>query len=374
MSQSGLNMSRRIRRTPYTDRVEAHGVRGFSVVNHTLLPKAFAASVEEDYWHLREHVQIWDVACQRQVEVKGPDAARLVQMMTPRDLRKARFGQGLYVPLIDDNAGMLNDPVLQKLGDDHFWLSIADSDILLWAKGLAYGMRLDAEINEPDVSPLAIQGPKAVDLMADLFGERIRVLPHFGFAMFDVLGTQQLIARSGYSKQGGYEIYLQGGQLGSDLWDMIWDAGQAYNITPGCPNLIERIEGGLLSYGNEFTCENNPLECGFAPFCYLGDDIDYIGKSALQKIAANGPAQRIRGIRFFGGKAPPCGKPFPVTTTDGTHVGQITSGIFSPRLDCNVGLSMILRSHWDVGTSLVVHTLDGMARDAIVSVLPFGDD
>ena len=374
MSQSGLNMSRRIRRTPYTDRVEAHGVRGFSVVNHTLLPKAFAASIEEDYWHLREHVQIWDVACQRQVEVKGPDAARLVQMMTPRDLRKARFGQGLYVPLIDDNAGMLNDPVLQKLGDDHFWLSIADSDILLWAKGLAYGMRLDAEINEPDVSPLAIQGPKAVDLMADLFGERIRDLPYFGFAMFDVLGTQQLIARSGYSKQGGYEIYLQGGQLGSDLWDMIWDAGQAYNITPGCPNLIERIEGGLLSYGNEFTRENNPLECGFAPFCYLGDDIDYIGKSALQKIAANGPAQRICGIRFFGGKAPPCGKPFPVTTTDGTHVGQITSGIFSPRLDCNVGLSMILRSHWDVGTSLVVHTPDGMARDAIVSVLPFGDD
>ena len=374
MSQSGLNMSRRIRRTPYTDRVEAHGVRGFSVVNHTLLPKAFAASIEEDYWHLREHVQIWDVACQRQVEVKGPDAARLVQMMTPRDLRKARFGQGLYVPLIDDNAGMLNDPVLQKRGDDHFWLSIADSDILLWAKGLAYGMRLDAEINEPDVSPLAIQGPKAVDLMADLFGERIRVLPHFGFAMFDVLGTQQLIARSGYSKQGGYEIYLQGGQLGSDLWDMIWDAGQAYNITPGCPNLIERIEGGLLSYGNEFTCENNPFECGFAPFCYLGDDIDYIGKSALQKIAANGPAQRIRGIRFFGGKAPPCGKPFPVTTTEGTQVGQITSGIFSPRLDCNVGLSMILRSHWDVGTSLVVHTPDGMARDAIVSVLPFGDD
>ena len=374
MSQSGLNMSRRIRRTPYTDRVEAHGVRGFSVVNHTLLPKAFAASIEEDYWHLREHVQIWDVACQRQVEVKGPDAARLVQMMTPRDLRKARFGQGLYVPLIDDNAGMLNDPVLQKLGDDHFWLSIADSDILLWAKGLAYGMRLDAEINEPDVSPLAIQGPKAVDLMADLFGERIRDLPYFGFAVFDVLGTQQLIARSGYSKQGGYEIYLQGGQLGSDLWDMIWDAGQAYNITPGCPNLIERIEGGLLSYGNEFTRENNPLECGFGPFCYLGDDIDYIGKSALQKIAANGPAQRICGIRFFGGKAPPCGKPFPVTTTDGTQVGQITSGIFSPRLDCNVGLTMILRSHWDVGTSLVVHTPDGMARDAIVSVLPFGDD
>ncbi len=227
------------------------------------------------------------------------DAARLVQMMTPRDLRKARFGQGLYVPLIDDNAGMLNDPVLQKRGDDHFWLSIADSDILLWAKGLAYGMRLDVEINEPDVSPLAIQGPKAVDLMADLFGERIRVLPHFGFAMFDVLGTQQLIARSGYSKQGGYEIYLQGGQLGSDLWDMIWDAGQAYNITPGCPNLIERIEGGLLSYGNEFTCENNPLECGFARFVILVMTLIISASRLCRRLPPTDPHNEFVGSVFW---------------------------------------------------------------------------
>ena len=166
MSQSGLNMSRRIRRTPYTDRVEAHGVRGFSVVNHMLLPKAFAPTVEDDYWHLRENVQIWDVSCQRQVELQGPDASKLVQSMTPRDLRKARFGKGLYIPLIDDDAGMLNDPVLQKLDNDRFWLSIADSDILLWAKGLAHGMRLDVQIEEPDVSPLAVQGPKAIALMA----------------------------------------------------------------------------------------------------------------------------------------------------------------------------------------------------------------
>jgi dimethylsulfoniopropionate demethylase len=374
MSQSGLNMSRRIRRTPFTDCVEAHGVCGFSVVNHTLLPKAFGRSVEEDYWHLREHVQIWDVGCQRQVEIKGKDAARLVQMMTPRDLRKARVGQGLYVPLIDEDAGMLNDPVLQKLDDEHFWLSIADSDILLWAKGLAYGVRLDVEIDEPDVSPLAVQGPKANALMAGLFGDAIHDLPYFGFAMFDILGTRQLIARSGYSKQGGFEIYLQGGHLGVDLWNLIWEAGQAYDITPGCPNLIERIEGGLLSYGNEFTRANNPIECGFGSLCYLGDEVDYIGKTALKRIANSGAKQRISGIRFGGGKAPPCGKPFAVTAPDGLQVGQITSGIFSPRLNCNVGLSMIASTHWDIGTSLIVHTPDGMARDAVVCNLPFEDE
>ncbi|MEL0205891.1 MAG: dimethylsulfoniopropionate demethylase [Alphaproteobacteria bacterium] len=373
MSQSGLNMSRRIRRTPYTDRVEAHGVRGFSVVNHMLLPKAYGPSVEEDYWHLREHVQMWDVACQRQVEIRGRDASRLVQLMTPRDLRNAREGQGLYVPLIDEAAGMLNDPVLQKLDDDRFWLSIADSDILLWAKGLAYGMRLDVQIDEPDVSPLAVQGPKAGTLMASLFGEAIRDLPHFGFAMFDVLGTRQLIARSGYSKQGGYEIYLEGSHLGAGLWDLIWEAGQDLNITPGCPNLIERIEGGLISCGNEFTRANNPLECGFRQLCHLGDDVDYIGRPALQRIASRGPAQRLSGIRFGGGRTPPCGKPFPLTTPEGLQVGQITSGIFSPRLGCNVGLSMVASTHWDIGTSLVVHTPDGLAREATVSALPFSD-
>lgn len=336
-----------------------------------LLPKAFETTVEEEYWHLREHVQIWDVSCQRQVEIKGPDAALLVQMMTPRDLRKIGIGRALYIPLIDETAGMLNDPVLLKISEDCFWLSIADSDILLWAKGLAIGMGLDVGIDEPDVSPLAVQGPKAADLMADLFGEHIRDLPYFGFAKFNVLGTCQLIARSGYSKQGGFEIFLEGSHLGNDLWDLIWKAGKVHNILPGCPNLIERIEGGLASYGNEFTRSNNPLESGFGHLCYFGEDIDYIGKKALLRIAAEGPTQRLCGVRFGGGKAPPCVKPFPVTSVEGVSLGSVTSGIYSPRLECNVGLSMILRSHWDSGTPLIVHTPDGIARDGMVSGLPF---
>jgi len=177
----GLNMSRRIRRTPYTDRVEAAGVRGFSVVNHMLLPKAYASSVEEDYWHLREHVQMWDVSCQRQVAIQGPDAERLVQWMTPRDISKARVGDCLYVPIIDEQAGLINDPVLLKLADDNFWLSIADSDVLLYAKGLALGAGFDVQVTEPDVSPLAVQGPKAEALLQELFGEFIADIKFFKF-------------------------------------------------------------------------------------------------------------------------------------------------------------------------------------------------
>ena len=180
----------------------------------------------------------------------------------------------------------------------------------------------------------------------------------------DVLGTRQLIARSGYSKQGGFEIYLQDGALGSALWDLIWDAGTDYDIRPGCPNLIERIEGGLMSYGNEFTRDNNPLECGFGPLCHLGDDVDYIGKTALRKLSERGPQRLLRGLKFGGGPTPPCGKPFPVTCDDGRVVGQITSGIYSPRLGCNVGMSMVEKSHWDFGTRLYVYTPDGAVRDA----------
>ena len=370
MSGSGLQMSRRIRRTPYTGKVEEHGVRGFTVVNHMLLPKAFQPSVEEDYWHLREHVQIWDVSTQRQVEIRGPDAARLVQWMTPRDLSKAAAGHCLYVPLVDESGGMINDPVLLKLAEDHFWLSIADSDVLLWAKGLAVGAGIEVSIEEPDVSPLSVQGPKAEELMEKVFGNVIRTIKFFRFGWFEFEGTQQLIARSGFSKQGGFEIYLRDSLLGPVLWETIWSAGEEFNITPGCPNLIERIEGGLLSYGNEFTRENNPLECGLDAYCTLDGSVDCIGLAALQKIERDGVSQKIRGILFDGGPCPPCGTPWPVMVGD-LQVGQITSAAYSPRLKRNVGQSMILRDYWEAGQAVIVMSSDGMERRGVVSELPF---
>ncbi|MDG2406179.1 MAG: dimethylsulfoniopropionate demethylase, partial [Paracoccaceae bacterium] len=336
---NGLNMSPRIRRTPYTNRVESAGVRGFSVVNHMLLPKAFQPSVEEDYWHLREHVQVWDVSCQRQVEIEGPDAERLVQWMTPRAIGKARPGDCLYVPITDSNGGIINDPVLLKLCDDKFWLSIADSDVLLYANGLAIGAGLNVTICEPDVSPLAVQGPKAEDLLAELFGEGIRDIRFFKYGWFEFQGTSQLIARSGYSRQGGFEIYLKGSKFGPVLWDAIWAAGESHHITAGCPNLIERIEGGLFSYGNEMTRETNPLEFGMSKFCKLDGSIDFIGRVALQKVASDGVARKIRGVMFDGSACLTCSIPWPVMVDD-QKIGQITSGIWSPRLQCNIGLSL----------------------------------
>ena len=366
----GLRFSRRLRRTPFTASAERAGVSEFSVVNHMLLPKSYGRSVEEDYWHLREHVQIWDVACQRQVQVQGPDAAWLVQWMTPRDISFAEVGDCLYVPITDETGGMVNDPVLLKLAEDRFWLSAADSDLLLFAKGLALGRGLEVAIDEPDVSPLAIQGPKAEPLLAGLFGPRVRDIGFFKFGWVDFSGTRQLIARSGYSVQGGFEIYLDGGHLGGDLWDAIWHAGQAFGIAPGCPNLIDRIEGGLLSYGNEITRENTPLEFGLEKFCNLDVDVDCLGREALQRAANAGIPRQVRGILFDGDPCPTCAEPWPVRV-GALQVGQITSAIWSPRLKRNVGLSLIARSFWDAGQSVAVHCIDGTTRIGEVSDLPF---
>ena len=366
----GLNMSRRLRRTAYTKNVEAAGVSGYSIVNHMLLPKGFQKTVEEDYWHLREHVQIWDVSCQRQVEISGPDAEKLIQMMTPRKISTATIGDCYYLPIIDENAGMINDPVMLKIRDDKFWLSVADSDVLLYAKGIALGSKMDVKVSEPDVSPLAIQGPKAEQLITKIFGEQIKHIGFFKFGWIEFKGTQQLIARSGYSRQGGFEIYLQNSKLGSDLWDTIWEAGIEFNISPGCPNLIERIEGGLLSYGNEFTRENNPLEIGLGKFCSLDGSVDYLGRAALEKIASKGATKEIRGVIFGGDKCPTCSLPWPVMV-ENKNIGQITSAIWSPRLKKNVGLSLIDQKYWSAQQTVEVHCQDNKIRSGEISCLPF---
>ena len=367
-----LLVSRRIRATPYTPRVEALGVSGYSVVNHTILPKGFQKTVEEDYWHLKTHVQLWDVGCQRQVELRGADTAKLAQLMTPRDLRKARVGQCLYAPMIDADAKMLNDPIILKLAEDRYWFSIADADMLLWAKGLAAGLGLDLSIDEPDVWPLAVQGPKSDDLVARVLGEQVRDIGFFKFRICDFEGHDLVVARTGFSKQGGFEMYPEGFSLGTRLWDALWQAGADLEVSPGCPNLIERVEGGLLSYGNEMTRDDNPLECGLDQYCQLDGSVDYIGRAALQQIAETGPERLIRGLIFDGEACPACQHPWPVMHAD-QQVGYVTSSIWSPRFERNVALAMLDRGYWEAGLEVSVRSSDGLDRNGVITDLPMRD-
>ena len=275
--------SRRIRSTPYTSRIEKQGVTAYTTYNHMLLPAAFG-SLEESYHHLKKAVQIWDVAGERQVEIIGKDSAKLVQLMTCRDLSKSKDGRCYYCPIIDDKAGIINDPVVLRLGPDRWWLSIADSDVLLFAKGLAIGNNFDVKIFEPDVNIIAVQGPKSFKLMEKIFGQKITELKFFGFDYYDFKGHKHLIAQSGWSKQGGYEIYVENTKSGLDLYDTLFEQGKEFDVKPGCPNLIERIESALLSYGNDMDINDNPLECGFDKFVNLESDINFLGKDELKKL------------------------------------------------------------------------------------------
>ncbi|MFK7837496.1 MAG: dimethylsulfoniopropionate demethylase [Sulfitobacter sp.] len=358
-----LSQSRRLRRSPFSDGVEAAGVKAFTVYNHMLLPTVFR-SVEEDYRHLKDAVQVWDVAVERQVELRGPDAARLMQMLTPRDLRGMLPGQCFYVPIVDETGGMLNDPVAVKLAEDRWWISIADSDLLFWVKGIAYGYRLDVLVDEPDISPLAVQGPLAEDLVAAVFGEAVRDVKFFRFGMFDFQGRSMVVARSGYSKQGGFEIYVDGSDLGMPLWNALMEAGKSMDVFAGCPNLIERIEGGLLSYGNDMTRENTPHECGLGRFCNTQTAIGCVGRDALLRVAQEGPIRQIRAIELDAKTLPPCDQLWALKAGDKV-VGRVSSAAMSPDFGCGVGVGMVRMTHWDDGTELSVETPDGAVRAVV---------
>jgi dimethylsulfoniopropionate demethylase len=356
MSLPFLTPSIRVRRTPYSRRVEQAGVKAYTVYNHMLLPQFFT-SVEEDYAHLKRAVQVWDVACERQVEIRGADARRLLQMTTPRDVTRMQDDQCFYVPMVDAAGGIMNDPIAVKLAQDRYWLSLADSDMLYYCKGLASGMGLDVEVFEPDVSPLAVQGPKADELMARVFGPGIRDTRFFRYQWVEFMGRTLLAARSGWSHQGGFEIYLEGADLGEALWDALFEAGEDLDVRAGCPNNIERIEAGLLSWGSDMTIDNTPFEAGLGKYCQLDKATDCLGHAAL--LARQIPERQIRALAIDGEPVPSIRHYWPLSDDSGAPAGRVSSAIWSPVYQTNVAIAMVEKTHWDAGTRLRVATPDG---------------
>ena len=357
-----LLISSRTRSTPFSSRVEACGVKAYTVYNHMLLPSIFR-SLEEDYWHLCESVQVWDVSVQRQVEITGPDTQKLVQLMTPRDLSQAELGQCFYAPLCDETGGMINDPILIKHSNNHWWLSIADSDVLLWAKGLATGFGLDALVTEPDIWPLAVQGPKAEELLSRIFGKEISKILFFRSSTFNYQGTKMLVARSGWSKQGGFEIYVNDSELGGQLWDELFAKGEDLNVGPGCPNLIERIESGLLSFGGDMGYNTTPFECGLDKYVSLDADIESL---SLEELRTRKSKTKLIGIvidrkvnlidkRVFIGS---------------NVVGKITSNTWSPRYSAFLAFARCELKHLEDTQNLHVKTTSGEVSVRITD-LPF---
>ncbi len=337
-----LSKSRRVRSTPFTKKIEEQGVKSYTVYNHMLLPTSFS-NVDEEYLHLKKDVQIWDVSVQREIEISGKDAHQLVQLMTCRDLSKSKVGSCYYVPLIDSNGGMVNDPLIYKLEDNIWRVCIADSDVLLYAKGIAAGKKLNVKIFEANIDTLAVQGPKSFKLMEDVFGKEISELKFFKYNFFKFKNNKFLISRSGFSKQGGYEIHVENAKAGLELYDYFFEVGKKYNIKPGAPNHAERIEGGLLSYGNDMLISDNPFECGFEKLVHLNDNVEFIGKDSLKKILKNGIKRKLMGVKINSDT-------LNLTSVDLLNkkkqiIGNLRSAAFSPTFKKIVGIAMINKEY-----------------------------
>ena len=337
-----ISKSRRVRSTPFTKKIEEQGVKSYTVYNHMLLPTSFS-NVDEEYLHLKKDVQLWDVSVQREIEISGKDAHQLVQLMTCRDLSKSKVGSCYYVPLIDSNGGMVNDPLIYKLEDNIWRVCIADSDVLLYAKGIAAGKKLNVKIFEANIDTLAVQGPKSFKLMEDVFGKEISELKFFKYNFFKFKNNKFLISRSGFSKQGGYETHIEDVKAGLELYDYFFEVGKKYNIKPGAPNHAERIEGGLLSYGNDMLISDNPFECGFEKLVHLNDNVEFIGKDSLKKILKNGIKRKLMGVKINSDT-------LNLTSVDLLNkkkqiIGNLRSAAFSPTFKKIVGIAMINKEY-----------------------------
>ena len=368
MKNFSIAKSRRIRSTPYTSRIEEQGVTAYTIYNHMLLPAAFGP-IEDSYHHLKEHVQVWDVAAERQVEISGKDSAKLVQLMTCRDLSRSKVGRCYYCPIIDDSGNLVNDPVVLKLDENKWWISIADSDVIFFAKGLAAGNKFDVKIIEPIVDIIAIQGPKSFRLMEKIFGKKIIELKFFGFNYFDFEGVKHLIARSGWSKQGGFEVYVQNTLSGQKLYDHLFEVGKEFNVKPGCPNLIERIESALLSYGNDFDNDDNPFECGFDQYVSLDSEINFLGKEKLKKIKSEGIEKKLMGVKIDVQEISLTSSKN-IYDENNTLIGELRSSAYSPQFKQVIGIAMIKKPFWKNSKTFKIE-LNNNTFNGKVCDLPF---
>ena len=371
MTNKNFGFGTQIRKSPYFESTVKWGATGFSVYNHMYIPRDFG-DPEQNFWNLIEKSILCDVAVERQVEITGPDAYKFTQLLTPRDLSNIAIGQCKYVLITNNEGGILNDPVLLRLGENHFWLSLADSDVLLWAQGVAVNSGLNVNISEPDVSPLQLQGPTSKQIMVKLFGEKIKDLKYYWFKECDLDGIPLVVSRTGWSSEFGYELFLRDGSKGNDLYEKIMIAGKDFGIKPGHTSSIRRIEGGMLSYHADADINTNPFELGVDRLVSLDNDIEFIGKAALKKIRAEGIKRKQVGLEIMCKPLSGPNTTFWSIKKENNIIGKVTSAVYSPRLKKNIALAMVNIKNSEIGNNLEVETINGKFK-AIVVVKPFYD-
>ncbi|MDQ5809914.1 MAG: glycine cleavage system protein T [Actinomycetota bacterium] len=374
-------MYTRIRKSPFFYAHQRHGVQSYTVTNRQYHPRHYDDPIAE-YWKLVNDVTMWDVAAERQVEITGPDAFALTNMLTPRDLTKCAVTQCKFVLNTDVDGGIINNPVLLRLGENHFWLSVADGDVLLWAKGVAAASGMDVQIREPDVAPVQIQGPKSKDLMVDLFGENILDLKYYWMDEHELDGMDVVVSRTGYTGEVGFEIYLKNASRdGMKFWDKVLEAGKPHDLAVIGPSQIRRVEAGILSYGSDIALDNNlysdyhflnPYEVGLEYTVDLDQEADFIGKEALKRIADEGVSRKVVGIELMGDPLVGYIEDYLQVVENGSQIGQVSSAFWSPRLKTNIGYALVPIEYADLGTELTVRQATGEVKARVVEK-PFID-
>jgi glycine cleavage system aminomethyltransferase T len=360
------------RRSPFFEATIRHGCTAFDIYNHTYLPAYYDDPVKE-YWHLLEHVTLWDVGAEHILEISGPDALAFTNLLTCRDLTRCQVGQCKYAPLIAEDGGIVNDPVLLRIEEDRFWLALADSDAGLWARGVAWRSGMTVRIDEPPVFPVQVQGPKAKDVMRDLFGEAVLDLRYYWCREDDLDGIPVLISRTGWTGEIGYEVYLRNPERGDDLWERIMEAGRPHDIRPIAPCEPRRIEAAIFNYGSDMTLENNPFEITGLERLVEEQDADYIGKPTLERIRAEGVLRKLVGVEMEGDPMDAELAEVRPAWRGGEPVGRVTDLVWSPRLERNIGYVWVPIEQADPETELELELADGVFHPASTAGLPFID-
>jgi aminomethyltransferase len=358
------------RRSPYWQRTVEAGCTSWDLYNHMLIPTLYDDD-EIEYRHLLEHVTLWDVAVERQLEITGPDAARFAQLLTCRDLSRCAVLQCKYAPIIAPTGGIVNDPILLRLGENHFWFSLADSDALLYALGVEAFAGMNVTIREPDVSPLQVQGPRSTDVIRDLFGPEVSGLRYYWCWEGDLDGIPVVVSRTGWTGEVGYEIYLREGSRGIELWDRVMAAGEPYRIRAIAPSDQRRLEAGIFNFGNDMTVEDTPFHVtGMERLVEL--DAGFVGRDALARIAETGVDRKLVGVEIGGEPFRMWLEDFWPVTAGGEVVGRLTSASHSFRLGRNIGYAWVPIGLADPGNEVEVVSPDGPVP-AVTAALPFWD-
>ena len=368
-----IGIGTRIRKSPYYDSNIKYGVKGFTIYNKMYLPTGFD-DPEKEYESLINDVTFGDFAAERQIEISGPDAYDFIKYIQPRNLEKCQIGYCKYIILTDNEGGIINDACLLRLEDDKFWISPGDGDVILWLQGLAINSGMNVSIHEPDVSPLQISGPKSGKLIQKLFDGEHDDLGYYKARKTFLDNIPMVIARTGWSGELSYELYLQDGSLGNDLFEKVYDAAKEFNGRVIAPNTIRTIEGGILSYGSDFDRSHNPFTIGFDRLVDLDQKNDFIGKDALRKIQERGLTEKLVGIELEGDPIMKAPENFWTVKSNNLRVGRVSRAFFSPRLEKNIALAIVDIDNAEEGTPVVVETPNGDLNSMVVSLPWFNAD